>query len=270
MMLPGFEIPKYGVFDSNVKFPRIITTQKREVDVYELEFYTSDWPGVTYIDGRSFDLCCGRVVCAKPGQIRNSRLPFKCYYFHLETGDEALRNLLDRIPDCFVMSEMQELTKLLHEMLMVETAELPEELLLLESCVCRIICLMAKYAVKSEEQTAVMTPTHQKALLEAEKYIREHLAEDLSLSILAGLFNLSPGYFHRLFTQYFGKTPNRYILDCRIAAAKTGLLTGDYSLSELAADCGFSSQSYFTYKFREATGKTPMEYRKEMLSRLKI
>ena len=146
----------------------------------------------------------------------------------------------------------------------------PEEQLLLESCVCRIICLMAKYAVKSEEQSAVVTPAHQKSLLQSEKYIREHLAEELSLNVLAGQCNLSPGYFHRLFTQYFGKTPNRYILDCRIAAAKTGLLTGNYSIAQLAADCGFSSQSYFTYKFREATGKTPMEYRKEMLSRLKI
>ena len=103
-----------------------------------------------------------------------------------------------------------------------------------------------------------------------EKYIRQHLSEALSLTLLAGLCNLSPTYFHRLFTNFFSKTPAQYILDCRIAAAKTGLLADDCSLPELAADCGFSSQTYFCYKFKQATGKTPLEYRREMLSRLKI
>jgi len=265
-----FDIPKHGVFDSNVKFPRVITTQERVVEVFELEFYTADCPGIAYIDGKAYDLKCGSIICAKPGQIRNSRLPFKCYYFHLDTQDVALQNLLSRIPDCFIMNELQELTQLLHEMLMTETAELPEERLQLGSCVCRIISLIAKQAYSAGGESQPVTLAHQKILLEAEKYIREHLSEELSLDILASESNLSASYFHRLFSQYFGRTPADYILDCRIAAAKTGLQIGDYSLSELAADCGFSSQTYFCYKFKAATGKTPLEYRREMLSRLKI
>lgn len=265
-----FEIPKHGVFDSNVKFPRLKMTSPREVEVYELEFYTADYPGATYIDGKAYDFRCGRVICGKPGQTRNSRLPFKCYYFHLDTRDEGLRRLLNRIPDSFVLEEMQELTKLLHEMLMIENAELPEERLQLGSCVSRIICLLAKQLPTMQNELDDVSLDHQKLLLKAEKYIREHLGEQMSLNSLSAVCNLSPSYFHRLFSQYFGKTPADFILDCRVAAAKTGLQIGDYSLSELAADCGFSSQAYFCYKFKAVTGKTPLEYRREMLSRLKI
>ena len=33
--------------------------------------------------------------------------------------------------------------------------------------------------------------------------------------------------------------------------------------------CGFSSQTYFCYKFKQVTEMTPMQYRSEMLSRPK-
>ena len=110
----------------------------------------------------------------------------------------------------------------------------------------------------------------QKNLLFIEQYIREHLSEELNLEQLAGLCNLSPTYFHSVFTDFFRRTPAQFILDCRITAAKTGLLTGDYSLAELAADCGFSSQSYFCYKFRQVTGESPLQYRKKNLGKLEL
>ncbi len=270
MQCPYFHILEYGVFDSNVKFPRVITTQVRPVEVFELEYYVSDCPGESFIDGKNYPLLGGVFICAKPGQHRQSRLPFKCHYVHLQTDDEDLLQLLRGLPDCFMPGRLQELTQLFHEILTVESAELPEDRLFLESCICKLIWLVHRLKHTEVDTQRGNIFAHQEILQNTEKYIREHLSEELDLAVLSAHCNLSPTYFHRLFTTFFNKTPAQYVLDCRIAAAKAGLLTSNYSLSQLAADCGFSSQAYFCYKFKQITGLTPLQYRKDMLSRMKI
>lgn len=75
---------------------------------------------------------------------------------------------------------------------------------------------------------------------------------------------------HKLFTEYYGITPSDYILKIRISAAKQLLITKDDSLARIAADCGFSSQSYFNYSFKKQTGLSPLKYRKKMLSQIDI
>ena len=140
--------------------------------------------------------------------------------------------------------------------------------MLQQSCAIRLIALLARYhhAPKSADHALLR---HQKTLLAADRYIREHLAEDLSLARLAKLSSLEPTYFHKLFTAAFGVTPANRVLAYRISAAKAGLIEGTLPLVELAAQCGFSSQTYFCYRFRMVTGQTPAQYRKGKLSRMK-
>ena len=45
------------------------------------------------------------------------------------------------------------------------------------------------------------------------------------------------------------------------------LTTTDHSLTRIAYECGFSSQSYFSLVFKKRTGKTPGEYVKDIFSR---
>lgn len=263
MKCPGFAVTEFGVFDSNVKFPKMKSTRERPVERYELEFFADPCQGQAYIDGQWFPMEQGWFICAKPGMVRKSILPFKCYYLHIETADTALCRLLDTIPVHGPMYAMQQIVGLFGQMLTAEATDF----LLLGSCVCRIVHLLQQHNAAHANRRS---SAHQQSLLEVEMYIRAHLSEELSLTALAALCSLSPTYFHSVFTEYFHRTPAQYILDCRIAAAKKGLLTGNYSLSELAADCGFSSQSYFCYKFKQVTGMTPMQYRKEQLGKLKI
>lgn len=53
-------------------------------------------------------------------------------------------------------------------------------------------------------------------------------------------------------------------------AAKQLLITKDYSIARIAADCGFYSQSYFNYSFKKQAGLSPLKYRKKMLSQIDI
>lgn len=267
MNCPYFTVPQFGVFDSNIKYPRMSISTLRTVSSFELELCTTEEPNMARIDDKEYLLQYGSLVCAKPGQQRQSHLPYKCLYFHLNTADPELLALLQQLPTTSLPPNSHELKAAFQGLLTVTECTTIEDRLFLESRICQILRLLSQQLRRSGSGGEQASAPNQAILLAARTYIREHLAEPLSLSALAEKANLSPTYFHRLFTDYFGITPAQYILDCRINAAKTGLLTGDYSLSELAADCGFSTQTYFCYKFKQATGQTPMQYRKEMLGR---
>ena len=95
-------------------------------------------------------------------------------------------------------------------------------------------------------------------------YVEEHLAEDITVADLANVACLSIFHFTRAFAATMGVPPHRYVSRRRLETAKAMIATGRASLSKIALDCQFSSQSSFTRAFRRATGMTPAEYRRTL------
>jgi AraC family transcriptional regulator len=81
-------------------------------------------------------------------------------------------------------------------------------------------------------------------------YVEEHLADDITVADLANVACLSIFHFTRTFAATMGVPPHRYISRRRLESAKTMIATGRASLSEIAFNCQFSSQSSFTRAFR--------------------
>jgi AraC family transcriptional regulator len=92
-------------------------------------------------------------------------------------------------------------------------------------------------------------------------YIEAHLAEDISLSDLAGLAGLSTHHFGEAFKASTGTSPHRYLIERRILRAKELLLGAEQSIAEIAISVGFASHSHFTDNFRRLTGTTPSRFR---------
>ena len=92
-------------------------------------------------------------------------------------------------------------------------------------------------------------------------FIDAHLADDLRLSTLAGLIDLSPYHFARAFKQSFGQSPHRYHVGRRIERAKTLLVEPARSITGIALAVGFAETSSFSAAFRKTTGLSPSAYR---------
>lgn len=255
---PGFYVVTYGFFDSEHHPP----SHERATVFYELEFFPEGVHGRAVIDGKEHSIRRGSFICAKPGQTRQSVFPLRCFYVHVHTTDPELIAFLNSIPDTGVLPHLADANSLFQLLLSVDNPKAVSSRLLIHSCACRLMELFSRAG-----RLAQRNSSHLEAILAAEEYIQTHLAENLNLEAIARAVNLSPYYFHHLFTDFFGKTPAQYILDCRIAIAKQELLKESCSVSALAADCGFSSHSYFSQKFKQVTGKTPLQFRREVLGR---
>lgn len=265
MQCPYFTISNYGAYDSSVRKRKSMILPERMISAYEFEFYTEDCTGGLMIDGVRHNAKKGFFSCTKPGQRQRMVLPYKCYFFNICTQNEELCELLDDMPQFAALWNMDDVVKIFRRMLTVENMATLENRMHLEGCILQIISLVARSRLPDAAEGKNSALQHRKILQAADKYIRTNFATDLSLADLAERFNLHPNYFHRLYTAAFGMSPAQRLLVCRITAAKMLLLTTNMPMGEIAAECGFSSQTYFGYKFKEVTQITPLQYRKKML-----
>lgn len=93
-------------------------------------------------------------------------------------------------------------------------------------------------------------------------HIEAHLEGDLTLDHLASIACLSRFHFARAFKAAVGQSPHRYVSGKRLERAKALLVRGDQSLVDIALALKFSCQANFTRAFRQVTGLTPGQYRR--------
>jgi AraC-like DNA-binding protein len=96
------------------------------------------------------------------------------------------------------------------------------------------------------------------------QYIKEHLAEHLSVDKLSALACMSKATFFRLFKREFGLTPVEYIVRERLAEAKRLLRQPLVSVAEVCLRAGFNNLSYFQALFKKHEGVTPGTYKKQL------
>lgn len=93
------------------------------------------------------------------------------------------------------------------------------------------------------------------------QYIETNYTSEITLDLLAKLSHLNKYYLVHAFTAHFGCSPIHYLTDVRIQASKELLTCTDYSISEVAASSGFSSQSYFAQCFQKHCHMSARQYR---------
>jgi AraC family transcriptional regulator of arabinose operon len=93
------------------------------------------------------------------------------------------------------------------------------------------------------------------------QYIKQHLAEKISVEELSAEAYMSKPTFHRAFKQEFGLSPMDYIIKERMRLAKNCLKNPALSITEICFKAGFNNLAYFTRMFRHLEGMTPTDYR---------
>jgi YesN/AraC family two-component response regulator len=95
-------------------------------------------------------------------------------------------------------------------------------------------------------------------------YIENNYASKLTLEDIASSIHLCKGECCRLFKQYMNVSLFTFILAYRVEKSLEYLTNSDYSMSDIAANVGFSDSNYYSKVFTKIKGVSPTKYRKAL------
>lgn len=96
----------------------------------------------------------------------------------------------------------------------------------------------------------------------AEKFICDNILSALSVSDVADYCHICVRQLTRIFSEFEGVSPARYIADKKMSKISEYLKTTDMPLDELSRLFSFKNEYYFNTAFKKHFGIPPMAYRK--------
>jgi AraC-like DNA-binding protein len=85
----------------------------------------------------------------------------------------------------------------------------------------------------------------------------------MSLDEVADLISMTPPALARYFKKNTGKTYTQFVNEYRLVHASKLLAEKPATITDICFESGFNNFSHFNKLFKEYTGKSPSEYRKE-------
>lgn len=224
----------------------------------------------------TFRLEEGDIGIIRPGAIHELTAPVKgmrtIYLADMEvwTGLSGLDTLLALLPPVTVISGAQggntyeEINRLLTE---IREAYLDAQSfyeLEIYGKLTEILRVLGLYYLSSDASDhteALQTVKYRDRLLAVCRYINEHYMENLTLDEVSSLAGFSKYHFARIFKSFAHISFYKYLNQKRIAHAEHLLSNPEYSVTEIALQCGFTSLSAFIRMFRQIKGCTPTQFR---------
>lgn len=259
------EIVSVGIYNSQIEVKNKSITKNRKTTMFEIEIPIGEG-GISYINSEKMPISENMIICAKPGQIRHTKLPFKCYYIHIIVREGLLYNILADTPNFIITKNFNKYQDIFVKICKCYDTTRENDNIMLNALILELIYELGEERKKYLYKYAMKNNNYQ-IIEKAIEYIKENLMFDLTLKTVADYVALSPVYFHNCFKASTGKTLHEYVEEQRMSNAINMLLTTNQTLTEIAYQCGFSSQSYFSYVFKRKMKMTPREYAKEIYRR---
>ena len=209
------------------------------------------------IDNKTIRLEKGDILLLKKGEAYNAYnsdgpgVPYAFYivYFDIE-GDEL--PYFKRITKVTHYEKFLDLFSKGHN---IGEKRIIAYKLALKSILNDIFCNLYKeyYSSKTTEPSFLY-------MEKAKKYIDSNYKEKININILAEISGFSRAHFKRLFSKYYNITPSEYITMVRIEHAKSMLESDIFTLKEIASQCGFYDEYYFSKVFQKIVGCSPKKY----------
>lgn len=112
-------------------------------------------------------------------------------------------------------------------------------------------------------QSSDILATDDRPVVAAVEFIRENACQRIQVSDVARHVGLSPTAIGQRLRKVLGRTVYQEIQRVQIDRVRELLSESDLPLKQIARHCGFKYTQHMARVFREATGRTLMEYRRQ-------
>lgn len=256
------DIQGVGVYRSEIFYSEPSElTPSRIVDMYEIELFYENYE-YGLLNGEIIEYKKNTVLIAHPGDVRQSKPHFCCYYVHVDVTDEYICERLNSLPRSFLITDEAKYTKIFKSIASAFPEGNKTDELFSTGWLLILISELIKDSSDIYEKIISAPKIQQNSLLSAKAFMNHNYKFDIKLKDIADSVHLSPNYFHKLFKSTYGISPLEYLTNERIKKARLELLCSEKTITAISSDCGFSSYSYFCTVFKKNCGVTPSDFRK--------
>ncbi|GIM47748.1 putative HTH-type transcriptional regulator YfiF [Collibacillus ludicampi] len=236
--------------------------------------------GVYWEAGREYLLQKGTIFCSRPGNMHQIHkgdnlfllwVGFEIDEAGSQTAGISMFERLAQTPHFYVSGADDSPAASIWRALM-QHAEAPHPSMtgLIISLAHSLILSLQTLFCKTNPVWGELLHTRSSVLLhQAKLFIKDNLAQPLSLVDVAKYLHISPRHLSRLFSEQYGVSFTSFVRRERVRTAAELLRSTDLAIKTISEESGFSSVHYFTRVFAAEMGMTPGEYRKLSLSNTK-
>lgn len=225
----------------------------------------------------------GSLVLIRPGEVlvrcNNETAPARIVL--VSFGSQLLHHFVNRygdliaqaprvqqtLPDAFEITPTPLLQQSLEHLFALAQVQHPEEVLELRF---EEILLLLLVGDRSHTIASIIRQKTHRTTDRLRLFMDRHFKNDWKLEDFAREFGASLTTFKESFSEVFGLSPRAWISERRLLYAHQLLLSSEMSIVDVAAEAGFSSQSYFTQSYKRRFGETPSQTRKASLTQTHI
>jgi len=100
-------------------------------------------------------------------------------------------------------------------------------------------------------------------IIKAQEYMDQNWIDEFDRDKIARAVHISPNHFSSLFKEHTGYTPKDYYKRIKIKKLQEKLLDPSLNIEQAFSACGVDYHGNYRQFFKDITGQTPMQFRKE-------
>lgn len=118
------------------------------------------------------------------------------------------------------------------------------------------------FMISDENKTAPLPDIYYQ-LVALRKEINWNPTEKWTVPYMAQRLNISPGYLHAVYQEYFHTTCMQEVIISRVKYACELLMSCNLPIAAIAEQCGYNSTEHFIRQFKSSMGLTPAQFRRK-------
>lgn len=216
------------------------------------------------LDGKSGEISFGQLLLSPPRAVLHRHITAVLSYhiiaFQLET-DQREAGAPDIPTGAVTIRDTVRLSSTLHHLRELCDRETPS-IAATRIHLLRDLLYLAGKETTAGHRVAVAPDAVDHSMTMARWHIENRAFHNLNLREVAKDVHMTPVQLTRRFRASFGETPVSFATSLRLNRARGLLLESDLPVRQIATQCGFNSEQYFSRVFFEATQMRPGEFRK--------
>jgi len=130
--------------------------------------------------------------------------------------------------------------------------------------ILKVLAQSEEYKVLNSEGYQIeIAPQDNERIRNIFNFVRENFTRQISLDEIAEESSMTPPSFARYFKKNTGKTFTQFVNEYRLVHASKLLAEKPTSITDICFESGFNNFSHFNKLFKDYTGQSPSDYRKE-------